>query len=88
MASSSLIRNAALQDLYVCARCSFRATRLSRQPQRRWIGMKYLAKQANAENAWQAKAQEINDGTKQSMLSILEERGLVHQIAGYDSPHP
>jgi tyrosyl-tRNA synthetase len=50
--------------------------------------MKYLAKQANAENAWQAKAQEINDGTKQSMLSILEERGLVHQIAGYDSPHP
>jgi len=50
--------------------------------------MKYLAKQANAENAWQAKAQEINDGTKQSMLSILEERGLVHQIAGYDSLHP
>jgi len=33
--------------------------------------------------AWQQKAWEIKDGKKKSMLSILEERGLVHQITGY-----
>jgi tyrosyl-tRNA synthetase len=45
-----------------------------------------LTKVADAEMAWQQKAWEIKDGKKKSMLSILEERGLVHQITGYASP--
>jgi len=52
----------------------------------RWIGIKYLTKVADAEMTWQQKAWEIKDGKKKSMLSILEERGLVHQITGYASP--
>ena len=38
---------------------------------------------ADAENAWQAKALEIEAGKQKSMLTILEERGLVHQITGW-----
>lgn len=44
--------------------------------------MKYLAKRANAEDDWREKAKEIRSGEKQSMLSILEERGYINQIAG------
>lgn len=49
---------------------------------RRYIGMKYLAKVADAEKAWGEKAKEIRAGNQKSMLSILEERGLVHQTTG------
>ncbi|KAI9743584.1 MAG: tyrosyl-tRNA synthetase [Claussenomyces sp. TS43310] len=49
---------------------------------RRMVGTKWLAKKADAEKDWQQRAQEINAGKRKSMLRILEERGLVHQIAG------
>lgn len=45
--------------------------------------MKYLAKVADAELAWQEKASKINAGEAKSMLTILEERGLVQTITGY-----
>jgi tyrosyl-tRNA synthetase len=45
--------------------------------------LKYLAKVADAEKAWKEKADEINQGRGKHMLSLLEERGYVHQIAGY-----
>lgn len=44
--------------------------------------MKYLAKVADAEMAWQAKASKISAGKDKSMLAILEERGLVKSFAG------
>jgi tyrosyl-tRNA synthetase len=44
--------------------------------------MKYLAKVADAEKAWQEKAAKIQAGKEQSMLSILEERGLVKSVTG------
>lgn len=44
--------------------------------------MKYLAKVADAENQWKDKAARINAGEEKSMLTILEERGLVQTITG------
>ena len=44
--------------------------------------MKYLAKVANAEAEWQEKASKIKAGKQKSMLTILEERGLVNTITG------
>ncbi|KAK6603605.1 Tyrosine-tRNA ligase, mitochondrial [Botrytis cinerea] len=82
MATTSLLRYSARPDLYVCARCAFRASRNSNKASRRWIGMKYLAKAADAQVAWAKNAAEIKTGKKKSMLSILEERGYVHQITG------
>ncbi|KAI9674867.1 MAG: tyrosyl-tRNA synthetase [Trizodia sp. TS-e1964] len=47
-----------------------------------YIGQKYLAKLDQAEKEWQAQAVLIRQGKKESMLSILESRGLVDTIAG------
>jgi tyrosyl-tRNA synthetase len=44
--------------------------------------MKYLAKIAEAEKEWQAKTNDIKAGRQKSMLTILEERGLVNTITG------
>jgi tyrosyl-tRNA synthetase len=44
--------------------------------------MKYLAKIAEAEKDWRMEANEIKAGRQKSMLTILEERGLVNTIAG------
>ena len=54
---------------------------------KRWIGMKYLAKVADAEEAWQQKASRIRAGKEKSMLTILEERGLVQRTTGYAEHH-
>lgn len=45
--------------------------------------MKYLAKVADAEMAWSQKAARVRSGQEQSMLTILEERGLVKTFTGY-----
>ena len=44
--------------------------------------MKYLAKVADAEREWQEKAARIQAGKEKSMLTTLEERGLVHTVTG------
>ncbi|KHJ35421.1 putative tyrosyl-trna mitochondrial precursor [Erysiphe necator] len=49
---------------------------------KRWIGMKYLAKVAAAEDEWQQKSLRIRAGKEKDMLTILEERGLVNQAVG------
>ncbi|KAH8816376.1 hypothetical protein F5884DRAFT_896163 [Xylogone sp. PMI_703] len=82
MPSASLLKRRTQPDLYVCARCSFQASRIPNRSSRRWIGQKYLAKLADAEMAWQEKAYKIRAGQQKSMLTILEERGYVHSIAG------
>jgi tyrosyl-tRNA synthetase len=84
MASSTLFRSSLLPGPYVCARCAFRASKGGSKTSKRWLGIKYLAKVADAESNWAAKAKLIMAGDQKSMLTILEERGLVHQIAGYD----
>jgi tyrosyl-tRNA synthetase len=44
--------------------------------------MKYLAKVADAELQWKQKAEIIRSGKQKSMLTILEERGLVQTVTG------
>jgi tyrosyl-tRNA synthetase len=44
--------------------------------------MKYLAKVADAEKQWKEKARRIRAGQEKTMLTILEERGLVQTITG------
>lgn len=46
--------------------------------------MKYLTKVADAELLWQEKALRIQSGKEKSMLTILEERGLIQTITGYE----
>ncbi|CAG8978651.1 hypothetical protein HYALB_00011746 [Hymenoscyphus albidus] len=82
MASPSLLRSSARANLYVCAQCSLRARKSPTWTSKRWIGMKYLAKVADAEVQWAEKASAIIAGKRKSMLTILEERGLVNQITG------
>lgn len=83
MASPSLFRSSTRPNLYLCARCAFQASKPPGSIAKRWIGMKYLAKVADAELAWQEKASRIRAGEEKSMLTILEERGLVQTITGY-----
>ena len=69
--------------LYVCAGCALRLANGSQKITKRWImGPKMLRKVTEAETQWQEQAFDIRDGKKKSMLSILEERGLVHDITG------
>jgi tyrosyl-tRNA synthetase len=44
--------------------------------------MKYLAKVADAELQWEEKAKMIRKGKQKSILTILEERGLIQSITG------
>jgi tyrosyl-tRNA synthetase len=81
MASKTLFRNTARPDLYVCASCAFKASRPNKTA-RRWVHMKYLVKVADAEERWAEQAKLIQAGKKTSMLSILEERGLVEKFTG------
>jgi tyrosyl-tRNA synthetase len=83
MISPSLFGSTSRQELYLCSRCAFRASKVSSKTTKRWIGLKYLAKVALAERQWQGQALEIKARKKKSMLTVLEERGLVHQITGY-----
>jgi tyrosyl-tRNA synthetase len=62
MASPSLFRNPIRNDLYICARCAMRASTSPGKTTRRWIGMKYLAKVADAELQWEQKAEIIRSG--------------------------
>jgi len=82
MISPSLFGSTSRQELYICSRCTFRASKVSFKTTRRWIGQKYLAKVALAEKQWQEWALEIKAKKRKSMLTVLEERGLVHQITG------
>ena len=72
---------------YICASCVRHFRMLGLRPpggtiQRRRITQNWLRKTAEAKAAWEAQAEEINAGRKQSMLSILEERGYVNAITG------
>jgi tyrosyl-tRNA synthetase len=82
MATHSLFQTAFYRSRYINIRCAFRTLEVFRRDTRRSIGSKYLAKVAEAEKQWKEQSKAIRDGRQKSMLSILEERGLIHQIAG------
>ena len=82
MASSTLLRNASSLRMSRCASTpTFTSTTIQNPIQRRHIGLKYLAKVAEAEKNWQAKAAEDHKNGIH-FLDMMEERGFVHQLAG------
>jgi tyrosyl-tRNA synthetase len=69
---------------YICTSCVRSQLIPSSKPglQTRSITENFLKKTAEAADKWAMWAGEIRDGKRQSMLSILEERGYVNQIVG------
>ncbi|KAI6714139.1 hypothetical protein JHW43_003360 [Diplocarpon mali] len=82
MTSHSLLRSLARPNLCVCARCTFRALKPQNFAVKRWISKQHLAKKAIAAEGWKQKAYKVRAGDEKSMLTILEERGLVQTTTG------
>ncbi|KAE8443522.1 hypothetical protein EG329_001762 [Mollisiaceae sp. DMI_Dod_QoI] len=82
MAPLSLLRTPTRPNLYICARCAFRAAHAPGKSTKRWISTKYLHKVAGAELRWAEQASRVRSGKEKSMLTILEERGLVQTVTG------
>lgn len=82
MASPSLLRRTTRPELYVCARCAFRAAQPSTRGPKRCISTSFLNKVAAAEVQWQERAVEVQAGKRKSLLTVLEERGLIQAITG------
>lgn len=76
MIATSPLRNGLLrtrpQSSYICWSCQ----------QKRAISTTWLTKQKEAKEQWATFATEIRAKKRKSMLSILEERGFIHAIAG------
>jgi tyrosyl-tRNA synthetase len=50
--------------------------------QRRGITHSWKAKVAASEKAWAVKARQINEGSREHVWDIINERGLVKDVAG------
>lgn len=81
MASSSILRTGFTRGPTRRAGTSLTPATAKGPIGRRYIGLKYLAKVADAEKDWQAKAA-VHNETGAHFFKMLEERGFVHQIAG------
>lgn len=69
----------------VCRRCVLTAGALARGRvfvQKRSIGLKYLAKEEAAAQAWAERAERIRKGLEKNTFDLLEERGYVKDLAG------
>jgi hypothetical protein len=75
-----------IQSTYVCRSCRaklFSADKQRLVVQKRWITRNHIRKIQEAEEDWSLRADAIAAGKRQSMLSLLDERGYVNQIIGY-----
>ena len=87
MIASSTASQAFRTSPYICISCARNVRVLetclrSLTVQKRSITQNWLRKTEEAKEAWDAQAKEIKAGRKQSMLSVLEERGYVNAVAG------
>ena len=77
------------RSFYICHSCRrhlrHEKVPFTAVPQQRWISAVHVRRIQEAEQEWRAKAKNIEKGNMKSMLTILEERGLVNQIVGYDA---
>jgi hypothetical protein len=67
------------RSLHICRNCR-RSSQLTKAAftvpnQRRWIAQ-------DANQAWQVRAKDIEEGHRKSILTLLEERGYINQIVG------
>ena len=72
---------------HLCSSCTrlqvlfkYRIPHIARQ--HRFVSQKGIQKCKRAADTWASQGKEIEAGTRPSLLSILEERGYVNQIAG------
>lgn len=70
----------------VCRQCLRSQHTLARgeRPTQKWAGQD--VDEASRQAQWEEHGRRIRAGAQQSMLSILEERGFVKDVAGYVSP--
>lgn len=52
--------------------------------QRRWITQKYLQRMQEGREEWARHAEEIKAGKRKNFAAHLEERGLIHDVVGYE----
>lgn len=81
MASLPFFRPLARPKPFICQRC-IRKRHVSRQWNRN-ITQAKLQEIQDGEAAWKQRAEEIKSGRTQSMLSTLEARGFIKDVAGY-----
>jgi tyrosyl-tRNA synthetase len=65
----------------VCRRCIQRVTSLTTQ--KRAYHDRWLQHKIGADWEWKERAAEVVAGKRKSMVKMLEERGYIHQVAGY-----
>jgi tyrosyl-tRNA synthetase len=80
MAAASFFKHLARPRAYICNEC-IRHGAVPRQTKRH-ISDGWLRKTGEAEIAWKEQGQIIRAGEKQSMMSLLEERGFIKDVAG------
>jgi hypothetical protein len=82
MTAMSLLRHLSRPRQYVCQQCIRRQHTLARgeRPKKGWAAEDADVEARSA--AWQEQAGRIRSGAQQSMLSVLEERGFVKDVAG------
>lgn len=78
-----MLRHVSQRQQYICRQCIRTQHTLARgeRPKKRWAAEYTDATARHAE--WEQNAGRIRTGAQQSMLSILEERGFVKDVAGY-----
>ena len=81
-----------LNNIPICLSCQWRlsnpAPLLAQAQQKRSITRVHINRIKEAMADWQSRATAIKKGEKQSMLSLLEERGFINQIVGFVKHHP
>ena len=77
MTSASLLRQLARPRAYICQKCLQKRQISTRKQQ--WAGGEAEQKATQ----WRAQVERIRSGEQLSMLSILEQRGFVKDVAGY-----
>lgn len=89
--SIPLVSMPRLNNIPVCLSCQWKlsttALQLAQAQQKRWITRTHIRRIKEAMGDWEQRANAIKKGEKQSMLSLLEERGFINQIVGFVKHH-
>ncbi|KAI0473369.1 tyrosyl-tRNA synthetase [Xylariaceae sp. FL0804] len=83
MATAALFRSPSGPRATLCRACLLRSRAANRQPSRS-VGLKYLEKQRQAQERWDQRAVQIQNGEARGLWDELKERGFVKDIAGTD----
>lgn len=85
LAVMSLLRQFSRTRTYVCQQCIRRQQTTVEAQRRKTTWAKKTLDPERAAAKWEQRAEKIKNGHEKSMLTILEERGFVKDVAGYAS---